>query len=351
MTLILSNDDIAKLLTVPECMEALEDAYRELANGRAVTGAGIDMQTPTSKADHLYSLKCMDGILPNRSIAAVRIKSDIVTWPKVGNTKRRVKVPAAPGGRYVGLVLLFSSETGEPLAIFPDGVMQRIRVGATNGLGVKYMARQNATSVGILGSGWQAGTQLAAAAAARSISKVLCFSPNAQNRRIFAAEMTAALGIAVTAVNTPEEAVSGADIVLCATSAIEPVFFERWVEPGMHISSIKGPEIEPTVFRRADRIAVHSHDGTPQHAVTKGLDVPGKSGKHSYDVSSLPTLPELITGTAVGRSGDAQVTCFLNAVGLGFQFAAAGAVVYAKARAAKLGHELPTDWFTELEHP
>ena len=95
-----------------------------------------------SREDALYSLKSMDGIIPKFGVGAVRINSDIVTWPKNGNNVRREKVPAAPGNRYVGLVLLFSTENGEPLAIFPDGVMQRMRVGAANGLGVKYLARE-----------------------------------------------------------------------------------------------------------------------------------------------------------------------------------------------------------------
>src|SRR5204862_615822 len=95
--------------------------------------------------------------------------SDIVTFPKKGNNVRRETVAAAPGARYTGLVLLFSTENGEPLAIMPDGVMQRMRVGAANGLGVKYLARKDASTVGILGSGWQAGAQLMAACAVRKI--------------------------------------------------------------------------------------------------------------------------------------------------------------------------------------
>ena len=162
MTLILSNADVEKLLTMRECIAVLEEAYVELAQGRGVSRTRSDSLTPTTRPDALYSLKSMDGVVPKLGVGAVRINSDIVTWPKQGNTMRRVKVPAAPNNRYVGLVLLFSTETGEPLAILPDGVMQRMRVGATNGLGIKYLARQNATRVGLLGSGWQAGAQLMA---------------------------------------------------------------------------------------------------------------------------------------------------------------------------------------------
>src|SRR5437868_4273391 len=169
MTLILSNEDIEKLLTMRECIEVLEDVYVELSNGRGVNRIRSDCLVPSGHGDALYSLKSMDGVSPKLGIGAVRIDSDIVTWPKQGNNMRRVKVPAAPGGRYVGLVLLFSTQTGEPLAIMPDGVMQRMRVGPANGLGIKYLARQNSSSVGILGSGWQAGAQRMACCAVRDI--------------------------------------------------------------------------------------------------------------------------------------------------------------------------------------
>src|SRR5947209_15169471 len=186
MTLILSNDDVAKLISMRECIDVMEEAYTELAEGRGVSRTRSDCFTPTERPDALYSLKSMDGVIPKLGVGAVRINSDIITWPKRGNNMRREKVPAAPNNRYVGLVLLFSVENGEPLAILPDGVMQRMRVGAANGLGIKYLARENATSIGILGSGWQAGAQLMAACAVREISTIRCFSPSAQNREKFA---------------------------------------------------------------------------------------------------------------------------------------------------------------------
>jgi alanine dehydrogenase len=167
MTLILTNDDVEKLLPMHECIEALEDVYVELSAGRAVNRIRSDSLVPTTGNGAIYSLKSMDAVIPKLGVGAVRIDSDIVTWPKRGGNRRRVKVPSAPNSRYVGLILLFSSETSEPLAILPDGVLQRIRVGATNGLGIKYLARKDATSVGILGSGWQAGTQLMAVFAVR----------------------------------------------------------------------------------------------------------------------------------------------------------------------------------------
>ena len=222
MTLILSNDDVGKLLTMRDCIDVLEDVYVELSAGRGVNRVRSDCLVPSGQADALYSLKSMDGVIPKLGVGAVRIDSDIVTWPKQGNNMRRVKVPAAPGNRYVGLVLLFSSHTGEPLAIMPDGVMQRIRVGAANGLGIKYLARKDAASVGILGSGWQAGAQLMAACAVRDVKTIRCFSPNRERREAFCREMTETLGIEVAPVAQPVSAVPVASAVSVASAVGVP---------------------------------------------------------------------------------------------------------------------------------
>jgi ornithine cyclodeaminase/alanine dehydrogenase-like protein (mu-crystallin family) len=357
MTLILSNDDVAKLLTMRDCINVFEDTYAELSNGRSVNRVRSDCLVPSGQDDALYSLKSMDGVAPNLGVGAVRIDSDIVTWPKQGNNLRRVKVPAAPGGRYVGLVLLFSTQTGEPLAIMPDGVMQRIRVGATNGLGVKYLARKNASSVGILGSGWQAGAQLMAVCAVREVRSIRCFSPNRERCATFAREMSGLLDIEVVPVAQPEDAIGGSDIAMCATNSIDNVFFEHWIEPGMHISSIKITEIELAAIRRADRLVLHSHDDKPIHVTTAGLTVAEKDDDKGWalgrgiDFAGTRTLAEVIAGQTPVRRDEREVTCFINNLGLGLQFAAAGAVVYRKAKEAGLGHELPTDWFTQDVHP
>jgi alanine dehydrogenase len=357
MTLILSNDDVAKVLTMRDCIAVMEDAYRELAEGRSVSRTRSDCFTPTTRQDALYSLKSMDGVAPKLGVGAVRINSDIITWPKRGNNMRREKVPSAPGGRYVGLVLLFSVETGEPLAILPDGVMQRIRVGAANGLGIRYLARRDAKVVGILGSGWQAGSQLMAVCAVRDIETIRCFSPNAENRSTFAEAMSVELGVPVTPVGQPEDAIGGADIVMCATNSIDHIFFAPSIEPGMHITSIKRQEIDVGAVKRAERVVVHWNEPSPIHVAAKGVVIEEKVEGRGWalagevDFDKLPTLPELIAGRVEGRRRDDEVTCFINNIGLGYQFAAAGSVVYQKAKAAGIGHDLPTDWFTEDVHP
>jgi len=361
MTLILSNEDVEKVLGMDETIAILEETYRELGSGKGISRVRSDCLTPTSYPDAIYGLKSMDGVVPSLEVGAVRINSDIITWPRTGNHRRRVKVPAAPNNRYVGLILLFSTADGAPLAILPDGVVQRMRVGATNGLGIKYMARQDARTVAILGSGWQAGAQLMAAASVRDLEEIKCFSPNAQHRQAFSKEMTAGLGIPVIAVDHAEDALEGADIVLCATNANSAIFGPEWVRPGLHMSAIKHVEIDAAAVALADRAATHIKDTSPIHCVIEGMDgmeaLPsrytpkGWADIEALDFAAMPELTDLICGRVSGREGPDEITCFINNFGLGYQFAAVGWLALERAKAAGLGVDLPTDWFTETVHP
>ena len=169
--------------------------------------------------------------------------------------------------------------------------------------------------------------------------------------------MSAGLDIEVEPESSPERAVKGADIVLCATNAVDKVFLDSWLAPGMHLSSIKRPEIEADAIRRADRVVIHTRDASPLHVTPAGLVVPDNTDGRGWraiediDFDALPTLPELIAGMTPGRNTPEQVTCFLNNLGMGYQFAAAGAALYLKAVESGSGHELPTEWFTQDVHP
>ena len=142
--LLLSNDEIERLLSIEECMAALEPMYRDVAEECVLFSPRVDNIAPNSHAEGYYAFKHMGGTWPREKIQALRFNSDVVTHPLVAGKPRRVKQPLAPGGRWVGLVLLFSTETGALLAMFPDGVMQRLRVGATSGLGLRHLARPDA---------------------------------------------------------------------------------------------------------------------------------------------------------------------------------------------------------------
>jgi len=359
MTLILSNEEIDDLLEMDELIPILEDAYRELAEGRGGNRRRSDIVTPTSlRDDGHHALKSMDGVIPKLGVGAIRINSDIVTYPLHDDKPRRVKVPAAPGERYVGLVLLFSTHTGEPLAILPDGVMQRARVGATNGIAAKYMARDDARVLAVLGSGWQAGTQVTAHAAVRALDEIRVYSPNRENREAFAVEMSGVTGTEVRACDSGLDACRGADIVACATNSAAAVFSGDWLEPGMHIGVIRpgGIEIDKAAWDGVDQFALMDHIDQAEFIYTDGVPA-GENRSVQRDAAynawhaALPTLPQIITGRREGRADDEQMTCFLNTLGMGYQFAAAGYLVHKKAVAAGIGNELPTDWFTETVHP
>lgn len=358
MTLLLSNDDAAALLDITECMDGLAQAYRDVAAGRAVAGARGEVLTPGDAPQSAYQLKTMSATVPSLGMGSVRINSDILTWPVTDGKRRRVKAPRAPGKRWTGFVLLFGTATGEPLAIFPDGVVQRMRVAAASGLGVRYMARDDARRVALIGSGWQAGSQALAAAAARDIETIRCYSPDRARREAFCRAVAPAIDAEIEPAESAAAAVDGADIVLCATNSLDPVFETEWLAPGMHLGTIRDGELPPDTIRACDRLAIHdpSSLSTRHYQTTRGLDVPDMTKQiakpESRDfLAGVPTIFDLAAGKATGRTTGEETTCFLNLRGLAVQFTAVGAVLYRKARAAGAGRELPTEWFTEDVHP
>jgi alanine dehydrogenase len=354
--LILSNDDMRKVLSMEVCIETLEGAYRELAEGRAINRPRSDMLIPKGSGEY-YAFKSMEGCVASTGVMALRINSDIVHWPKRDGLSRRVKIPAAPGGKWVGLVELFSTETGEPLAIFPDGVIQMMRVGGTGGLSAKYLAREDASVMALYGSGWQARAAAMAAATVRPLLEIRVYSPNPDNRRAFAEEMSPKVGVEIRPVDTPEQAAEGAHIISTATNALAPVLEGTWLEPGAHITTVRHQELDEEAYRRSARIFVNSHHSEPDHYILgESVDIPELKEGWSRPIAGIrwdeqPTLDQLVSGKVPGRQSEDEITCFNNNIGLGLQFGAVGAKVVEMAKERGLGREIPTDWFLEDVHP
>jgi alanine dehydrogenase len=352
MTLLLSNEDVEAALDMPACLEAMETAYRDLGLGDGANGVRSEILTPTFRDDALHSLLTMSGVVPRFGIGAVRINSDLLTWPLSESGARRVKVPAAPGGRYTGLVLLFSTHSGEPLAIYPDGVVQRMRVAAVSGLAAKYLARNDARDVALLGTGWQAGAQAMAIAAVRNVKRIRCYSPRPKQCEAFAEAMQAKLGIEIIPAASAEAAVAGTDVVLCATNSLQPVLSAEWVKSGMHVSSLSRLELDPEMVAKADVVFTHVRNAESKTIRAAGANLARDTEQKKTDLAAtirqaeLPELSDLLLGRVEGRHSSKDVTLFLNYAGLGYQFAATGHVVYTKARALGLGRELDTDLFT-----
>jgi ornithine cyclodeaminase/alanine dehydrogenase-like protein (mu-crystallin family) len=349
--LVLTNDEIARLLTMEDCMAALEPMYRDYANERALLSPRVDNISPSSHPGGYYGFKHMGGTWPAQRIQALRINSDVVTHPLIGGKPRRVKQPLA-GGRWVGLVLLFSTDTGALLAMFPDGVMQRMRVGAASGLALKHLARENVSTLALIGTGWQAGAQLMAARAVRRFKEVRVYSPRPESRAAFALEHKE-----IALVDSIEACVMGADVILAATSSMVRVIEPKWLKPGMHIGCIKSQEIDGEVLDRCDRVFVHNRQQAKQinnvMPGTPNVKEEHEAGwwKEPARSARYPDLGELLSGKAPGRKSAKEITCFANNVGTGLQFAAAGAAVLKKAREQSVGTDLPDDWFSEDVHP
>jgi ornithine cyclodeaminase len=149
-------------------------------------------------------------------------------------------------------VVVFDSVTGELRGFVFGELLGALRTGAIGGIAMKYAAREDARTVGILGSGMQARTQLMAAAAVRDLASARVYSRSAANREAFAREMTEMLALPVTAVAAAEEAVAGADIVITATNSREPLFPASLLAPGVHVNAL-GPkfadrhELDPAI--------------------------------------------------------------------------------------------------------
>lgn len=356
MTWIFNNDELDSVLAMKDCIATLERGYLDLANGIGGNRGRAEIVSPAGRDGTVYALKSMDGVHTPSGYASIRLNSDIIGWREVSGSTRREKIPAAPGDRYVGLVLLFSTENGEPLAIFPDGVVQRMRVGATSGLGLRHLARKDAATAAIIGSGWQAGAQAMAIVAERPVKRILCFSPNKANREAFARDMTARLGVEVVAAATVQDAIRDADIVACSTSALDPVIGHNHLRKGVHYSAIKPAEIAAEAINAIDRQTVHLRDNAPLVVRTHGVELAeDKKGALApsarIDEKKMSELTDLLTGKAPGRQSESETTCFLNYSGIGYQFTMVGGLAFEKARAAGLGRELPTEWFTQVEHP
>ena len=363
MPLFLNNDDIAELITMRDTMEALEVLYREMGDGAAVTAPRSDVHSPTAAAQSAegpmaHYLKSMSGASPHFGTAALRFSSDIVAWRDTGGGMRREKLPMLPGQRWMGIVLLFSSANGELLAIMNDGVLQRFRVGGANGVSTKYLARPDAETVGLIGSGWQAGTQAMAVCEARKIKKIKVFSPTKANREKFAKETSAQVGVEIVPVDSYHDAVKAVDIIITSTNSRTP-FLGKWaLAEGMHISAMQRDEFDDEALLSCTPLVLHTR-ATENNVTSSALahferedfklrDHPTDRG---IDWKSLPTLSELLVGRIKGRESDGQITGFVNNIGMGAQFAAVGKKVFDAAKAKGYGRDVPLDWFTQDVHP
>jgi alanine dehydrogenase len=262
------------------------------------------------------------------------------------------------------MLILFNARDGMPAAFINDGFLQHMRVAGGAGLGVKYLARENSHTVGMIGSGGMARSYLEAFSAVRKINGAKVYSPSRANSELYAREMSEKFNIEVTAASSAREAVKNVDIVSCCTSSIDPVFKTAWLEPGMHLTDVTWDETEPG-FADAVDVAVKMGESTPHlenpppgafYAAHGFLGyVAGQPQEKAIipkrppreEILKMPSLADVISGKAKGRTSDKQTSWFLNLGVMGVQFAAVCAAVYNEAKRKGIGREIPTEWFTQ----
>jgi len=357
--LLINNQEVADLFDMKSCLEALETGYADLLKGDAVYRPRLDVWVPCERPDGYYRWGTMEGASREIGVFAIRMKSDIVHWP---DGKTEEKYCTRPG-TYCGLIMVFSVRNGEPLAILNDGLLQHMRVGGCAGLGAKYLARPDASVVGILGSGGMAGSYLEAFNEVRRIHKVKVYSPTRAHREAYAAEMSRKLGLSVEAVDSPEAVVRGSHIVAACTDSTRVVFDEpEWLEEGAHITCVRACEIGPEVVKRCDlsiklgrntvetmdegMVRLHGNVGYIAGQPEERSRIPNPE-VDNYAGGFFKYFMDVRAGKIPGRTSPKQVTFFINAGTQGLQFAACAGRVYQLAKEKGVGRELPTEWFLQ----
>ena len=257
-------------------------------------------------------------------------------------------------GKFCGLIYLYSSRTGELLAIIHDGFLQKFRVAGTCAVGAKYLARKNARVMALIGTGWQAQGAAHCFAALGSLDRIKVYSPTPGKKESFAQQMAEEAKIEIITADSAREAVRGADIVYMATNSKDPVVMADWLEPGQYVSNVSDLELELAGWERCDVLLMNRHGRRWMRYAIGGVDVIPEEARDHYtrptriNWDALPLLGEVIAGTHPGRTSDDQITGLILR-GDGVQFTAVGNLIYERCKEQGLGTEIPSDLFLQDE--
>jgi alanine dehydrogenase len=315
MVLFLTESEVRGLLDMQEAMQAVEEALREQGRGEA-----------TNQPRQRVSL---DGVTLHVLPAAV---------PGAGSMGLKAYITRPGGGRF--WVMLLGAD-GTMRAIIEADLLGQVRTGAATGVATRHLSRPDSREVGIIGSGYQARTQLEAVCAVRPIEHIRAWSPTRENLLRFCDEMTGRLSVPLEPVADARSAVQGADIVVTMTKAREPVLLGDWLEPGMHLNAAgsnqaSNREVDARAFSRADLVVV---DDLAQSQVESGnLIAAVKEGAIRWE--GITELGSVIAGGKPGREKPEDITLF-ESHGLGIWDIALASRVYDSALQQGLGTELP----------
>lgn len=315
MPLLLSKNDVAKVLEMPDCIDVVEKAFAELALGTAV----LPLRTPITPPDGLSLY--MPAYL--KELGALACK--VVTVYK--NNPAKFNLPTV-----IGKVLLQDPATGDVICIMDGGYLTAVRTGAVSGVATKYLARDDVgQAAGIFGAGVQAKMQLWAVAVARKLSKAYVYDISAEAVSNFISEMSSKLNLEIEKIDSPDSMLAEADIICTATSSATPIFSGTKVRPGTHINGIgshtpNARELDTAIVRRSKFIA-DSYEACLKEA--GDVMIPIQEG--AIDKSFMyAELGEVVTGKKESRQNKEEITLF-KSNGLAIQDVATAKLVYDKA--------------------
>jgi len=315
--LLLTEADVKAILTMPLTLELVEESFQRLADGSAINHSRRRLQ------------------FPGKAILNYMAAAD-ATGGYVG---LKIYSISREGARFV--VPLFNAQSGELAALIEADYLGQMRTGAASGIATKFMARDDACTVAIIGTGLQARTQLEAVCGVRRLERIRAFGRDPVRREQFSKEMSTKLGVPVTAAVSAEEAVRGADIVITSTTSKEPVLDGRWIERGAHINAIgvnfaQKRELDSEAVRRADVIAA---DSVEQSKVEAGDLIQG-FGDDLSRWASVRELADIVAGKVPGRTSRDQITLF-KSNGLAIEDIVVAGRVYETAKERRMGREVP----------
>ena len=318
MTLHINEAEVRQLLTMPMAMDAVEEISRKQAAGQVVLHPRRRFELPAGGGFFHY-------------MAAMDAQAGFIAMKQYTYVKGVLRF----------LVPLYEISTGALLALIEADFMGQQRTGAASGVATKYLARKNARTAAILGTGGQAKTQLEAVAAARKLDSVRVYGRDPERRANFCSEMSGRLGIPIHNASSAAEAIRGADIVTTATTSAKPVLDGHDIAEGAHLNAIGANhahkrELDDTAISRTAVIFVDSIEQSKQEA--GDLIIPFQHQSQKWD--TVHELDQLIAGKVPGRTSDKQITLF-KSNGIASWDLAVAEKVYALARQKNLGRELP----------
>ena len=321
MPILLPHDDVYRCISMAEAIDAVELGLRDEA-------AGALMQP--QRHNLRFGPDGRDGFL--RIGPCALLNSGWMGF-------KAMNLARGHGVRYQ--IHLYEMATGELKAIMDAQYLTTLRTGATSAVASKRLTRRGSLAVGVIGSGKEAWAQLQAMAAIGKVNYVKVFSPTEANRKAYAARCIEELGIEAISVDTADEAVEGAGLVLAAVNSGKHVLFGSQLEPGMHVNSVGTArpilrEIDPEVFRLADIIVVDTREGVFQEAGDAILAV----RENAVDPEDAYEAHQVVSGEAPERTDDSQITLF-KSVGTALQDIATAVRVYLNAKERGVGHKLP----------